>query len=165
MDIVSADLLPAALTSTNLIVSSTLMLWSGCLRRSSWISASARPTQSWSATRSSPWLEMRSQPGHFFVKRQTSACSRSLAANARIGSPRSCAIRESATLATFGFSSLTASDLMAAKRSTSVDSAIGRGPMEFLVTSRRSLESQHSSSCTGISASVSCTAWTYDLHR
>ena len=30
VDIVSADLLPVALTSTNLIVSSTLKLWSGC---------------------------------------------------------------------------------------------------------------------------------------
>ena len=156
MAIMSADLLPAALTSTNLIVSSTLMLWSGGLP------GSQHPPR---PCRVGPPPEMRSQPGHFFVKRQTSTCPQSLAANVRIGSPRSCVIRESATLATFGFSSLTASDLMAVKRSTSVYSAIGVGPMEFVVTSHRSLESQHSSSCTGISALVSCTAWMYDFHR
>ena len=46
VDMVTVDLLPAALISTNRIVSSTPISWSGCLRRSSWISASARPMQS-----------------------------------------------------------------------------------------------------------------------
>ena len=85
VDIVMADFFPAALTSMKRMVSSTHMSWSGCLSRSSWISASARPMQSWSATRSSPWFTIPSQSGHFFKKRHTSACPRRRAANARMG--------------------------------------------------------------------------------
>ena len=66
----------------------------------------------------------------------TSACPRRWAANDLMGSPLSCTILDKATLATFGFSSLTARALMAASRLTSVYSSMGVGPTAFLVTSR-----------------------------
>ena len=154
----AADRLPAARTSTKWIVTSTPMSWSGCFRRSSCISASAKPMQSWSATRSSPWFEMRSQPAHFFVNRHTSTWPRSLAANALTGSPRSWDILLRATLATLGFCSLTANALMALSRSASAISSSGVGPMAFLVTSLRNLASQHSRSWIEVSWPGSCTA-------
>ena len=147
VDIVMADFFPATLTSMKRMVSSTHRSWSGCLRRSSWISASARPMHSWSATRSSPWFTIPSQLGHFFKKRHTSACPRRRAANARMGSVRSCVILDRATRATFVFSAVTARDFMAASNSFSVMPSIGKGPTAFLVTSRLRLESQHSSNC------------------
>ena len=161
---VIADRFPAALTSTKRMVSSTVIDWLVHLRRSSWISASARPMQSWSATLSSPWLLTASQPEHFFTKRHTSAWPLSLAANDRIGSPLSCIIRERATLATFGFSSLTARALIAARRSASGVSSIGKGPTALRVTSRLSLVSRHSSNWMLASAGDRCTAWEYALH-
>ena len=126
----------------------------GCFRRSSCISASARPMQSWSATLSSPWLLERSQPAHFLMKRHTSACPRSLAAKDRIGSPLSWTIRERATLATFGFSSRTARALMAASRSASGSSSTGKGPIVLRVTSLRNFASRHSNSCMLVSVPV-----------
>lgn len=76
-----ADLLPAALTSTNRIVSSTVRSWFGSLRRSSRISESASPTVSWSATCSSPWFEttVHPTPVHAFRNLHTSAWPLSLA--------------------------------------------------------------------------------------
>ena len=153
--IVTADRLPAALTSTNRMVSSTPMSWLGCLRRSS---ASARPMQSWSATLSSPWSQIWSQLVHFLVKRQTSAW----AANERIGSPLSCIILLRATL---GFSSLTASARMAFSRFSSVKSSRCKGPTQFRVTSRLNLVSQHSRSWMVVSFPCSSTACEYDLQR
>ena len=108
VDIVMADFFPATLTSMKRMVSSTHRSCSGCLRRSSWISASARSMHSWSATRSSPWFTIPSQLGHFFKKRHTSACPRRRTANARMGSVRSSVILDRATQATFMFSAVTA---------------------------------------------------------
>ena len=126
VDIVMADFFPATLTSMKRMVSSI---------------------HSWSATRFLPWFTIPSQLGHFFKKWHTSACPRRRAANARMGSVRSCVILDRATRATFVFSAVTARDFMAASNSFSVMPSNGKGLTAFLVTSRLRLESQHSSNC------------------
>ena len=109
------------------------------------------------------WSQIWSQLVHFLVKRQTSACPRRRAANERIGSRLSCIILLRATLATLGFSSLTASARMAFSR-FSVKSSRCKGPTQFRVTSRN-LVSQHSRSWMVVSFACSSTACEYDLQR
>jgi hypothetical protein len=82
-----------------------------------------------------------------------------------MGSPLSCIILLRATLATLGFSSLTASARMALSKFSSVNSSRGMGPTQFRVTSRLSFASHHSSSCMVVLSVVKWTACEYDLKR